>query len=41
LGVSLGSTPGGEAFINGKPVEMNGVGCIPSRYAATWLNANP
>ena len=35
LSVSLGSTPGGEAFINGKPVEMNGVGCIPSRYAST------
>ena len=29
LGVSLDSTPGGEGFINGKPVEMNGVGCIP------------
>jgi UDP-glucose:glycoprotein glucosyltransferase len=30
LGVSLDSTPDGEVFINGKPVEMNGVGCIPS-----------
>lgn len=28
LGVSLGSTPDGEVFINGKPVEMNGVGRV-------------
>lgn len=26
LGVSLGSTPDGEVFINGKPVQMSGVG---------------
>ena len=41
LSVSLGSTPGGEAFINGKPVEMNGVGCIPSHHTNTRLNAAP
>jgi hypothetical protein len=32
LGVSLGSTPDGEVFINGKPVEMNAVCCIPSEH---------
>lgn len=26
LDISLGSTPDGEVFINGKPVEMSGVG---------------
>jgi UDP-glucose:glycoprotein glucosyltransferase len=30
LGVSLGSTPDGEIFINGKPVQMSGVGCVLS-----------
>jgi hypothetical protein len=28
LDISLGSTPEGEVFINGKPVEMSGVGWI-------------
>lgn len=32
LGVSLDSTPSGEVFINGKPVEMSGVCCIPLGY---------
>ena len=41
LSVSLGSTPGGEAFINGKPVEMNGVGFIPPEYTDIRLNATP
>lgn len=30
LDISLGSTPDGEVFINGKPVEMSGVGWTPS-----------
>jgi len=38
LGVSLDSTPGGEGFVNGKPVEMNGVGCVPSGHTDTRLN---
>ena len=38
LGISLDSTPDGEVFINGKPVEMNGVGRIPSERRCIWLN---
>lgn len=34
LGVSLSSTPNGEVFINGKPVEMSGVGSAPLKYTA-------
>lgn len=32
LGVSLGSTPDGEVFINGKPVGMSGVCYISSGH---------
>jgi len=32
LGVGLDSTPDGEVFINGKPVQMSGVGYIPSEH---------
>jgi len=32
LGVSLDSTPDGEVFVNGKPVRMSGVGCVPSEH---------
>jgi len=41
LSVNLGSTPGGEAFINGKPIEMNGVCCIPPEYTDTRPNTTP
>ena len=26
LGIDVGSTPDGEVFVNGKPIEMSGVG---------------
>lgn len=38
LGVSLGSTPDGEVFINGKPVQMTGVGYVLPENAGTSLN---
>ena len=41
LGVSLGSTPDGEVFINGKPVEMSGVGYVPSEKTVISLNFTP
>lgn len=41
LGVSLGSTPDGEVFINGKPVEMSGVGYVSSEKTVISLNFTP
>ena len=41
LGVSLGSTPDGEVFINGKPVQMSGVGYVLPGNAGTSLNPTP
>lgn len=38
LGVSLASAPDGEVFINGKPVEMSGVGCSSSERSGILLN---
>lgn len=38
LGVSLSSTPDGEVFINGKPVQMTGVGYVLPENAGTSLN---
>ena len=38
LGVSLGSTPDGEVFINGKPVGMSGVSCVPLEHTDFLLN---
>lgn len=40
LGITLGSTLDGEIFINGKPVEMSGVGLI-SPHRGTAFNIIP
>lgn len=41
LGVSLGSTPDGEVFINGKPVQMSSVGYVLSENTGISLNSTP
>lgn len=41
LGVSLSSTPDGEVFINGKPVQMSGVGFVLSENTGISLNTTP
>jgi len=41
LGVSLGSTPDGEVFINGKPVQMSSVGYVLSENTGILLNSTP
>ena len=41
LGISLSSTPDGEVFINGKPVQMSGVGFALSENTGISLNIAP
>lgn len=41
LSVSLDSTPDGEVFINGKPIQMSGVGYVPSESVGILLNTMP